>query len=654
MKELKFNSILNDINNLLCDIKLFLFILLVLCVFRAAFLAVFNSSLSGVPARNIILAMFFGMRISLKTAGAFILPSFAVTIAAVIFSKLNTRKIKFYIGCFEISLLSLLFQARIPYYKEFANAFDAFIFNTFKDDVLAIADTAIKQYNAPLRIIFAAVIAAILCLIWCVFLRTEIIAPAFKNKYKKTILSVLICLFIISAPFVRHGGSFGYNGSIYWKNAARLNLHILNEAIVDDIQALYRARKLYKTLSAGNTANSEEIKKHAQILTGNPYDYNSIEPLLQRTAAGAKIKKPKHIFLIIAETYMLWPMLPQYSALGIADGLKNIASENNAVFIKSFLPAGNGTMFALTSTVLGLPEVGAYPGNRETTKSEYETSIAKIMKDLGYGVNFFYGGFSSWENIGAFMTNQGFQNSKYVYDFNSPSKNAWGAEDRYFFEGVKEMISDASPSFNVILTSSNHPPLTVDMDNEPDIKTKKQFKHIIDTDDDMLSKLQHFEYADKYMAKFIKDAYEKFPGSIFIVVGDHAQRWHINPQAGDYEKTAVPFVLYGYGISKKLVEASSAGSHTDLASVLTELIAPKGFKYYALGQDFLSRKNVAIHHVFWTDGKILYSTNDNSFELLEGADGGAPSQEYTQEINERVKALKAVASYRIIKGLELK
>ena len=81
------------------------------------------------------------------------------------------------------------------------------------------------------------------------------------------------------------------------------------------------------------------------------------------------------------------------------------------------------------------------------------------LKKLGYETRFFYGGFPSWENVGVFMSAQGFDKAYYKGSYAGLPSNAWGTEDRYFLERTKELFDASKPSFNVILTSSNHPPL---------------------------------------------------------------------------------------------------------------------------------------------------------------------------------------------------
>lgn len=616
------------VKDIICDLKLFVFLSAVLILYRVLFIYFFRAELAGVASfGDVMLALWYGFRLSLKTAAAFIIPSFVLgTLLRQVFPAWPSLKIKFYIGAAELFILSLLFQTRLPYYKEFHNAFDPFIFNTFNDDVIAIADSAVKQYNAPLRILAGLLAAAALTWLWKKWLKARLLPKDFPQgvKHKALIVWAIIIFIPVFAVYMRHGGSFNYNGSIYWKNSARMSSHLLNEAILDDVQALYKASRIHRNLRKIRNADysAEEIRRTLSDLAGANYESSSLLPFLEKSAKGAKVEKPKHIFLIIGETYMLWPMLDDYAYLGAAQGMKALADSENGVLLKNFLPAANGTMFGLASIVWGLPEINIQGFSQPGALKTFETSLAAQLKKLGYETRFFYGGFPSWENVGVFMNAQGFDKAYYKGSYSGLPANAWGTEDRYFLERTKELFNPDIPSFNVILTSSNHPPLTVDLSKETEVKSEKAYAEILPPalsgDKDLTAKLRHFEYSDKYISAFIKDMSEKYPDSLFIFTGDHAQRWTVNPTPGVFEKTAVPLIIYGPGVKKDMFEEGASASHKDIAALTLELVAPKGFVYYAFG-GYPSKDNIGLHNVYWIKDGCVGEINGEASEPASGS-----------------------------------
>lgn len=649
------------VNDIIADLKLFVFLWFVLALYRALFIFFFRAELTGVAFSDILTAMWYGFRLSLKTSAAFIIPSFVLgTLIRQIFPRWPSLKFKFWLGAVEIFILSMLFQTRLPYYKEFHNAFDPFIFNTFNDDVGAIIDSTIKQYNAPLRVLAGIICAVVLVWLWKKWLKLNILPENFaqKIKHKGFVAGAIIVFIPFFAVFMRYGGSFNYNGSIYWKTSARMGSHLLNEAILDDIQALYKASRIYKNLRKIQNASypKEEIRSALSRLTGANYESSSLLPFLERGAKGAKIKKPKHIFVILGETYMLWPMLEQYSYLSVADGMKGLALSQQGALLKDFLPSANGTMFGLAGVVWGMPEINIQGFNQQNARKPVETSLGVQMKNLGYETRFYYGGFPSWENVGVFMDAQGFDKSFYKGSYGDLPSNAWGVEDKYFLEKTKELFDGDTPSFNVILTSSNHPPLTVDLSNEP-IKTEEDFAKILPPalsgDKDLIQKLRHFEYSDKYISQFIKDMSEKYPESLFVFTGDHAQRWYINPSPGIYETAAVPLIVYGQGITKDIFEQGAVASHKDIASLIIELVAPKDFLYYAFG-NYPSKENTGIHNVYYIKSGCVGELDGGKKEPVLGS--GATQEEceaLAPAAEQYGRDLTKAVWQRIMKGTDL-
>ena len=237
------------VQNIVQDALLMIFLLLVLSVFRAGFLFLFRDTLTAATSwQDIALTLWYGSRISLKTAGACVLPTFVLgTLIQAACPKWNATLWRFCWAFFVLLVLSLLFQARIPYYQEFHSAFSPFMFNTFHDDVGAIISTSIEQYHAVWRVLAGGICGVILCGLCYQWLTR--LTPKFVRKFEAVALRgwvvLMICLLLIPfAVFVRKGGSFTFNGSIYWKNAARMDQHILNEAILDDVQAIYRASRI--------------------------------------------------------------------------------------------------------------------------------------------------------------------------------------------------------------------------------------------------------------------------------------------------------------------------------------------------------------------------------------------------------------------------
>ncbi|MDD6153762.1 MAG: LTA synthase family protein [Elusimicrobia bacterium] len=594
---------------------------------------------------------------SLKTAGAVFLPGFVFgTLVQTAWPAWNGKKFRFVWACIALTGFSLLFQTRIPYYQEFHNAFSPFIFNTFRDDVNAIVQTSIQQYGAVWRILLGLICAAAWawgCKQW--FRLDRLISKPFLKVRRKWVAVVCICLLLVpTAVFVRKGGSFTYKGSIYWKNAARMKEHLLNEAILDDVQALYKASRIYKKFSksfSGLTA-SEVRESAARLLGQNAYTANSLLPLLHKTARGNLIPKPRHIFVIVAETYMMWPLTEEYKNLPIASGMRTLAARKDALLVAYFLPASNGTMFGLTSVLLGLPEANLLTANRPSAQKPYETALSVQLADQGYKTRFFYGGFPSWENVGLFMENQGMQETFYAADFNAKG-GVWGVPDREFLQGVADKIGE-EPSLNLILTSSNHPPYTVDMARERDITSETELRKLLPSsvadEQLMLERLRHFEYADKYLTDFVQQMYRKYPDSLFIITGDHAERWTLKSSPSYYERYAVPLLIVGKGIRKNMLPSRTTGAHLDIVPTVMELILPKGASYYALGKSVLLGQDIGVHAYAFITPDFIF---EESARQLQPLAQNKPAPTDAAPFQQRIQDLRKITAWRVLHGTDL-
>lgn len=643
--------------NIQQDLKLYFFLLIILSLFRVAFIGMLHRYLGdGTTLADILSALFYGLRISLKTAGAIVLLSFLFSscINIIIKSKI-VEKVRYFIGCVSTIILTFLFHARIPYYEEFHAAFDQFIFNTFKDDTTALFDTLIKQYQLPLRLLSVAVISFVLCWVLKILLNTSTYPLPKFSKWPKTLAYRTTIILIIAAfmVFSRFGGSFTYGKSIHWENAAVSKDAFLNEAILDDVQALYRAYAGYERLrgAKGLDIKADKITEYGAHLANRPIITNNIDDYIKKQAQGPKISKPRHIFVIVGESYAEWPLLPKYKDLNIANGLKNIIEQDNAVFVKPFLPSGSGTAQAVNGIVTGLAEVNLYPNYQpESYKKPYATAMAVQMKKLGYKTYFWYGGFASWQRIKDLALAQGFDQFYGCNDLQGSTGNSWGMEDKYFLNAIAAKISDDQPTFHVILTTSNHPPYSVNLDNEGfDDKSLGGVPNSFKANKDWKEKLGHFWYADRAISDFVQQVHKKYPESLFAITGDHADRMNIDSNPSLYERYAIPFVLYGNGVDKSLIPASAAGTHLSIAPTLIELIAPQGFEYYSINDSLTKGNTIGANHKFWISSNTIGKTDAPGSEQIPGSDSlnTSPSPESVKEF---VDSIRALSWWRIRNG----
>ncbi|WP_371372132.1 LTA synthase family protein [Sporomusa aerivorans] len=644
------------VRNIQQDLKLFVFILALLCIMRIAFIVGLHSYLSAqATISDIFNALFFGLRLSLKSADVVVLFSFVFcTLLSVIFRTEKLEKVRMVLGSIYVSLLVLLFHVRIPFYKEFHTGFNQLIFNTVRDDIGALLYTLVIDYYLPVLLASAAVSSYLVCRSLRKILNTVTVAPAqFPFAGQKVAFRVaIIASLSIFMVFTRFGGSLTYAHSLHWENSAISKDDFLNEAIIDDIQALYRAYSIQERIRQGANmkVDAASIRSYTTIIQGSELISNEVDETFIRHAQGARIPKPKHIFIIMGESFAQWPLFEQFGSLHLADGMKSIISRGNACYVPAFVPNGAFTPMAVTAVVSGLSDVSLYPNyHLESYKEPYATAIAPQFKKLGYKTNFWYAGMSSWERIKDFTMAQGFDNFYGDEDFPHETGNVWGSDDRYLFDAVLSTINNDTPTLNVILTVSNHAPYSVDLVREgfDESAVTAALPGEVQGDKDLVKRLGHYWYTDQQISRFVWEMQQKNPESLIVVTGDHADRTNISKTPTIFERYTIPLVLFGQGITRQTIPANTAGSHINIAPTLLELIAPPGFAYYSLGPSLTRGSALGFSHNVWITPDAIGRLPVGSAEAFDGTAKALDNKEVLQQT---IDVMRALSWWRIEKG----
>ena len=604
------------------DLQLFLFVLILLEVYRGLFIFFMSNYMNETSgAAQIATAMFAGLRLSLKTAGAVTLISFLfVTIGG-----LNSR-LRLLIGIIASLIFSMLFMLRFPYWRAFQSTFGMEIVQGFHDDIFSIIVTLIQEYGIIWRFL-VALILTIICI--AVLSRLLLIKtfplPELDDLKKKIGFTAGLCAGIfLFGLFVRFGGSFTYGNGINWENAGVTNDVLLNESILDDAQALYRARSMAVRMEAGEISgvNPDNIAVAAQIIAVNKeITEKNLAPYLERKAKGERIQKPKHIFIILGETFMQWPMLGKYDELLIAEGIKSLIAEENCYYSRNFMPNGDFTSTAITGIVTGLPDVNIKINYQERTYEKlYITAMTPPLRELGYNVDFWYGGMPSWDSIAKMSFAQGFDKFYGYPDFNAPKETTWGTKDENLFNALLAHLDEESPTVHVIMTTTNHPPYSLDLaaegfDVNAEIETLNKFPNIDDVNQ-LAIELGHYWYMDEVIVNFIHAARAKFPDSLFVVTGDHAIRCDPSTHPTIFEHQSVPFVLYGAGITKEILPPDAVGDHISIVPTIIELIAPKDFAYYSIAPSLFDSDGVGFNNSTFLTATVAGQIDSDVIELL--------------------------------------
>lgn len=504
--------------------------------------------------------------------------------------------------------------------------------------------TAVKEYQLLWRFPLALVLGAVLAYglkLWLKKLKTvEFTAVQHKKLVMALTLPVLACLWI----FVRFGGAFTYSNSVNWLSAARLKSNLLNEAILDDGQALYRVRDIKDKMDRVNNVqmSAQELREQIFISGGNN-DAGTIDEAFKHTVKQPKLtKQPHNVFLIVGESFGEWPFLPKFKDIGVVPQMQKLRASDNCTYISSMLPMGDNTVRAVNGLITGLPNTGIYENYQPMSfKQPYAMGIAQIMKQLGYKTVFWYGGYATWEDVKNFALAQGFDEFHCADGFGTKTDNVWGCADEVLFQNTEEYLKQEQKNekvFHMVLTMSNHAPYIIDVDKLGFPREAVRGKLPIDIarDDNTLTELGHIWYADKTMGEFVAQAEKQLPDSLFIITGDHMERFTFAVEQDARIMMSVPCIVYGQGVQKDWFKENAVGCHMQIAGTMAELLAPAGFTYSAMLPSMFESDFAFNHRLFARNGEIREQKNIDA------------------QIKKEINAMRKVAAWRVLKGNAVK
>lgn len=641
---------------ILKGLKVFVFYLAVLSVFRMFFIFWMASYMgAGTGSHDVLTAIWRGTRLSMQTAGALTLVSFVPGFLLHYLWPRWERCCVLVLNAILLVPLSTLYVASFPFYRQFHANFNQMLFTGANDDLYALLITMVQQYYLPVRLAGALLLAYVLWRILRAFLDNEFFENLFVGMRLPRLVRWLGRLAFLYLTYIVvllgiFGGSLGWQTSVNWENAGVTKDEFLNEAILDNVQACYRAYSLNERMLACNGLDftTDDIRTLAAKLANKPADTDDLDVYLTREAQGAQIEKPKQVVVIVSESFANWPLLDKYKDIPISQGMRSLIAEDDTDYCPTFLPNGASTVSAVTGVVTGFADANLYLTTMpESFAAPYPTASAPQMQKLGYDTNFWYAGPSTWERIGAFTQAQGFAHFYSRGDFGDVPGSVWGCEDEVLYEKVLAGLDADTPSFNVVLNASNHSPYDLDLDAKGFDReaVREALPEDHQQDEELLKELGHYWYADRELAKFVKEIKEKCPDSLIVIVGDHADRYNIDKTPTTYERYGIPFIITGRGIHKGTLLPDSAGSQIDIMPTIYELIAPQGFSYMSVGSSLTRTNRQGVNYGFFITRHAIGKA-DTVPLVPESVDGGEASGLDQQAMEDYINAVRSISWWR--------
>ncbi len=479
------------------------------------------------------------------------------------------------------------------FFQEYNERINSFIFQFFLDDTKALVVTIWQDYHPVMYFLaMGFVTAAGIVILWRLLRRTWLPAPSSHNRVyliaaRAVITVAFLAFFVITARGTLAGKPF------HRKSLAVASDEFLNKSVINTFSALRYAIIEFVILTRSDAGLAaflpdRDVAGAARFLYGTDAHYDDLDDYGRRQARGPVAHPPRHIFIVLGESYDSWPLLDRYRSLGLMENLREFARDG--IYFPYFLPASDLTILSLATIMTGLPDSGIFINNHLRSREPYAGSIAVTFKRLGYRTRFFYGGYPAWQRVSEFARAQGFDE---VYDAESMaasiSKNPWGVDDRELFDLVMKKVDDSVPSLDIILTTNNHPPFPIKVW----AKGFRLFKipdGLVEASDRVIDRkiLGHIWYTDQCVGYFVREMEHRVPMPLFVLTGDHYGRNFLTSRPNLFEGSAVPLVFYGPEVVTGLPRPPApVGCHLDIMPTLVEMVAPAAFSYYSMGRNLL-------------------------------------------------------------------
>ncbi|MEN6568025.1 MAG: sulfatase-like hydrolase/transferase, partial [Veillonellales bacterium] len=443
----------------------------------------------------------------------------------------------------------------------------------------------------------------------CTFLAKQFLAlpnisyPHFSTPGAYVFNTLVIAVVGAGFYFFRYGGSLLHTNKPRWDRIPDIVKEdiFFARASVDDLIALKEVwlRPLHDSLAQTNAEMEASIEKIIPPSRRETWG-NLQNPVyaFERTAKGAKIKKPRHIFLVVGESYSQLPFDRPYEALHIVDGGRKFREDPHAVSLNHFLSAGDLSRPSIVGLMTGIFDARLELNEREGFwRGTVPTALPVQLKKLGYESVYWYGGSVIHGNFNQFAPANGFDRVMSATEFCAPdAPKTWvGVYDHVFLETAAQLIREMDtgrPVFHFIYTTSNHGPHKMNLkklgydaeqimpEAPSEIKNSRQTQQILGS---------HW-YSDRALSHFIEAMKRTYPDSLIIVTGDHSYiPGPLNQssllQRADYsfrEQFCTSFMLYHQDIKQDILAGNTIGGHMHIMPTIIELIAPQGFTYYSL------------------------------------------------------------------------
>lgn len=453
------------------------------------------------------------------------------------------------------------FLAEFPFWDEFNTRFN-FIAVDYLIYTYEVVENINQSYPLPILIL---VIFGLTALLFFYFFKTQKFNDAFSYKPKlKNRLFYVVPIFLIGFIY------FKFVTNKLAETSKNLYVNELSKNGVYSFFAAFWSNELDYDTFYQKIPNKEAFNLvKNEILQSNQHYTSKDFESLQRLVKNNRVEKQPNIVLICIESFSADFMKSFGNKDNLTPFLDSIS--NKSIFFTNLYATGTRTIRGMEAITLSVPPT---PGNSIVRRPNNSNlfSIASVLKQKKYALNFIYGGDGYFDNMNTFFGGQGFtiidrnrgnplsddiKTKRITIEDNEVTfENAWGICDEDLYKKAIQVADENYLNkklfFDFIMTTSNHKPYSFP-DNSINFPQGKRESVV--------------RYSDYAIQKFIKTAQTKpwFKNTVFVIVADHcansAGKWEVN-----IEKHHIPAMIYN--LNTKPEKISKLVSQIDLIPTL--------------------------------------------------------------------------------------
>jgi phosphoglycerol transferase MdoB-like AlkP superfamily enzyme len=259
------------------------------------------------------------------------------------------------------------------------------------------------------------------------------------------------------------------------------------------------------------------------------------------------VAKNYNVVIILVESLSTEYMGAANNFSGYTPFLDSLSKE--AYFYKYNFANSRRSIEGLPAVICGLPAIMAEPIiTSEFSNNRYQC-LPSVLSRRGYSTHFLHGAHNGSMHFDTFSKISGFEKfvglNEYPKDNPGDFDPHWGVLDEPMLQhAVKVLDSAPKPSLVAVFTLSSHHPYWL-----PPQYQNRFPKGTLEIHETM-------GYADYAIQKFFEVAKSRpwFDETIFVITGDHTQKYHYQEYANLLGYHRVPLLIYAPGLKNKKID----------------------------------------------------------------------------------------------------